>query len=940
MIRKFFDFFKKIPYLEISFVLFLLLSQYQYAFSSVGMILMILVSLIYFLIYRRIQLFIPLLFFFVTELLIVSLNSIISPGKIDSLKYLLNIIAFLFIGAVCSTYFDTKKLAYSWIIIGLILSFGVYIHFILLKIHSNDPNYYVSIIKLLPTPTKDYYRERFSEMSKRPIGFFMEPALYCSFALFATFFSIKNRKYILAIILGGSLILSESSVGLVFFLVCLIYGLITFVKDDKRSRRFKIIALIIFSVLMVASIIFNIKNVTALTKIFDPYSSTNIRMFSGFEVYSNLDVWQKLFGSGFRNVTQLLDSSTINIPVSQYTEYGFANGIAEVLINCGVFGLISLVIYFVLTFYYIDKKYLPLLFCYAFALLGQTIYFNTYFVIFSVLLVFGIKENSNVACPVLVNINFAKMFETISKPFKKMTDRLLKPEGEKKSWVFLVVLSIFAAAISFFKETIFAYFYGANNISDAYNISIQIPLIIFSIITTTITTIIVPIYAHSKKRLGKEGCDTLISNFVLILEFISFIVSLLCIIFAEQLIYIFAPGYSVETKKIAVPMFRMAASFIILFNIIDINGGIMHANSVFVFPKMVNSIRNITEIIFIISLSNKYGINIAIVGLFVGLIIETIISILSGRRFFHFSPNLKENKADLKHVMLTMIPIAIGVGFDDINKTVDKIISSFLDEGSVSLISYSTKISSMISAILLTSFGVIALSSFSKIITNGTKEELDNKFSESISMMLFVSLPLSVGGIIMSNEIISLIYGRGAFLNNPNNILISSYLLKIYFASIPIESIRSICSKLLYSNKDTKTAMINGIIGVVMNVSLSLLSVFVFGWGIYGIAFATVLSNLSITIFLVIRVKIKIQIKLLGVLKESLKPIISTVVMAALCILSCLILRDYLKMSVLPRFAISVGLSTICYFALLLAMKYKAVVSGLNWLKAKTKKRK
>ncbi|MBO5578720.1 MAG: murein biosynthesis integral membrane protein MurJ [Bacilli bacterium] len=939
MISKILTFIKKIPIFEIAFVLFFPLAQYQYNLSSVGLILILIISLIWFLRKRRVVVFLPLLFFALIAFLNAFLSSFSENNAIEPLKYLLIFMALMFVLASAISYADVDKLEVSWIVIGLVLSFGIFYHVVVLKMHSSDPNYGVSIIRILPLPTKEYYRNRFLEKSTRPIGFFMEPASYCSFTIFSAFFAAKRKKYLLSSILILSMLLSGSSAGIVFSIIIGFYVLISFVKDKKINKIIKIIVPCALIIAIITLFVLSKNAQNSVAKIFSSNSSTTIRMFSGFQVFSNLSFWHKVFGSGFRNTVLLLDSNTIDIPITQHTDYGFTNGLSETLITNGIIGLIFLLI---LLFYLLrlsKSSTLPLLLCFSFALLGQTIYFNSYFVIFMAILVLEIVDRKNSSnLHIFKELNFSKIMHKLFYPIIRFTNFLLKPKSEKKSWMFLIALSFFTAAISFVKEIIFAYIYGANNVSDAYNISIQIPLIIFSIITTSISTILVPVYISNKKAGKIEEGDRLISNFLVILELFSFIISLICIIFAEQLILLFAPGYTSETRAIAVPLFRIASSFILFFNIIDVNTGILHSHDIYAFPKITSSIRNITEIILVIIIGDALGIKAAVLGIFVGIIIETIISVSVNTRRFTFSPSFKKNDKELWSLFKMIIPIAIGVGLDDINKIADKVISSFLEEGSVSLISYSTRISSMISTILLSSFGIIALSSFAKLVASNDLEGLNNKFSESFSTMLFVSLPLSIGGILMSDEIIKIIYGRGAFIESPDNVNIASNLLKIYFASVPIESIRSVCSKLLYAKKDTRTAMINGLIGVIINVGLSSLSVFVLKWGVYGVAAATVIANLAITIFLVVRVKVKCKVSLMKCLKTSWKPVVSSLIMGITCLILSTILRANAQIDLLILI-IAVVVSAVMYIGILFIVRYELVISAFKAIKAKMFKR-
>ena len=64
-----------------------------------------------------------------------------------------------------------------------------------------------------------------------------------------------------------------------------------------------------------------------------------------------------------------------------------------------------------------------------------------------------------------------------------------------KSAVIMTIVSSISLVFSFVQESVFAYFYGANTITDAYTIATQIPVVLFSLISTAISTVVIPCYS-------------------------------------------------------------------------------------------------------------------------------------------------------------------------------------------------------------------------------------------------------------------------------------------------------------------------------------------------------------------------------------------------------------------------------------------------------------
>lgn len=73
----------------------------------------------------------------------------------------------------------------------------------------------------------------------------------------------------------------------------------------------------------------------------------------------------------------------------------------------------------------------------------------------------------------------------------------------KKTALILMLITVVSKMLGFIRDITLSYFYGASAISDAYLISITIPLVIFSFIGIGISTGYIPIYSEIKKNTVK-----------------------------------------------------------------------------------------------------------------------------------------------------------------------------------------------------------------------------------------------------------------------------------------------------------------------------------------------------------------------------------------------------------------------------------------------------
>ncbi len=90
-----------------------------------------------------------------------------------------------------------------------------------------------------------------------------------------------------------------------------------------------------------------------------------------------------------------------------------------------------------------------------------------------------------------------------------------------------MIITIFSKILGFARDISLSYFYGASNISDAYLISVTIPLTVFSFVGIGISTSYIPMYSSIKEKVNMAQADRFTSN---IINFLMIICSILILI--------------------------------------------------------------------------------------------------------------------------------------------------------------------------------------------------------------------------------------------------------------------------------------------------------------------------------------------------------------------------------------------------------------------------
>ena len=131
---------------------------------------------------------------------------------------------------------------------------------------------------------------------------------------------------------------------------------------------------------------------------------------------------------------------------------------------------------------------------------------------------------------------------------------------------------------------------------------------------------------------------------------------------------------------------------------------------------------------------------------------------------FHFDFGWRDEQ--VKRVLWLMLPAVIAASAVQINVMVNSIFASFLGDGAVSWLSYAFRLMQLPLGIFGVAVATVTLPAVAKIAAGGDMAHFREPLAKAVRLALFLTLPATIGLMMMSCEIIGLIYERGKFTAN------------------------------------------------------------------------------------------------------------------------------------------------------------------------------
>ncbi len=380
-----------------------------------------------------------------------------------------------------------------------------------------------------------------------------------------------------------------------------------------------------------------------------------------------------------------------------------------------------------------------------------------------------------------------------------------------------------------------------------------------------------------------------ISNLVLL---ITVTAAILVGVFAPWVVrHLLAPGFAEDPAKemLTISLMRMMLPSAVIFGLSGLVMGVLNSNQVFFFPSLAPAMYQLGMIFGVLFLSPSMGIFGLGWGVVIGASLHLAFQLpilfrLGGK----YSLSLGLKSADVRDVVRLMGPRLLGVAVVQLNFWINTRLASQFIEGSVTGIVLGFTLMLMPQAAIAQSIAIAALPTFSAQIARGQIAEMRHSLAASLRGALLLSIPASLGLIILREPIIQVLYQRGQFDEHSTQLV--SWALLWYSAGLVGHALVEILSRSFYALHDTKTPVFIGIIAMSLNVVFSYFFSALFlriGWMAHG---GLALANSVATGIEAIWLLILMRRRLIGIegrfiINGALKASIAAMMMGALLIL-------------------------------------------------------
>ena len=374
------------------------------------------------------------------------------------------------------------------------------------------------------------------------------------------------------------------------------------------------------------------------------------------------------------------------------------------------------------------------------------------------------------------------------------------------------------------RSVIIANTFGTQPELDAYWVAFRLPDLVFQLLAgATLASAFIPTFARVLNNRGDAEAWRLASSVLNLVFLATLIFAGLAFVLAPQLVPLLAPGLGentgreAELQDLAVRLTRIMLLSPVLFAVSGMFMGILNARRRFLMPALAPMLYNLA---IIVAALISHDIRVLAAGVVAGAGLHLLVQLpdLAGAGMrYGFVARWRD--AAVREVASLMAPRVVGLAAVQISFHFSAVFfASQLSSGAISAASFAW-------LILMTPLGVIGLSistaAFPTLAEQASRNDpgFGPTLSGSLRLILYLSLPLSAGLMLLAQPLIVVLFQRGAF--DVESSRLTAQALIYYAPALASYSAIEILSRGFYALGDTRTPVALSVAAMLINFALT-----------------------------------------------------------------------------------------------------------------------
>ena len=397
-----------------------------------------------------------------------------------------------------------------------------------------------------------------------------------------------------------------------------------------------------------------------------------------------------------------------------------------------------------------------------------------------------------------------------------------------RSSLIVSVMTFLSRIAGLIRDVVIAQYFGAR--ADAFFIAFKIPNFFRRLFAEgAFSVAFVPVLSEYRKLRPLQEVQLLIARVSGVLSVALLALTVVVLLSADYLPWVFAPGFRQDPEKFALTgdLLRVTFPYLFFIALTAFYAGVLNSYGHFAAPAFTPVLLNVSMIATTLLMVDRMQEPLYALawGVFIAGLLQLVFLLpFVARKNLLVRPQFNTHDEGVRRIGLLMVPALFGVSVSQINLLLDTFLASFLESGSVSWLYYSDRLNNLPLGIFAIAIGVVILPALSTRHSSNDQAAFAHTLDWAVRMIFLIALPASLALMLLATPLMATIFFHGEI--TPYDIGKMTLSLQAYASGLIAFMLIKVLAPGYYARQDTKTPVRIGLQAMAVNMLLNLILVY------------------------------------------------------------------------------------------------------------------
>jgi putative peptidoglycan lipid II flippase len=346
-----------------------------------------------------------------------------------------------------------------------------------------------------------------------------------------------------------------------------------------------------------------------------------------------------------------------------------------------------------------------------------------------------------------------------------MTKALSPARGFAWAAAMVMAGTVASRLLGLVRQQVFAFQFGTTGQMDAFYTAMRVPDTIYNIVAGGLLgSSLIPVFAGYLAREQSDEAARVASSVMNMMLVLAGAAAALLEIFAPQVVSLLVASYTPDKQQLVVLLTRIVLIQPLFLGIAGVMMGVLNTYQHFLLPALAPVVYNLSIIAAALALGPSMGVSGLAIGVVAGALLQVVVQLpgMRGVRF-RWRAAVDARHPGVREVWRLMLPRVFASASLYVNFLVSAALAAGLVEGAYAGFNQAYQLILLPLGLFAISLSIVAFPTLSAQVARDELGSMSRTLGQSLRLILFLTIPSSVGLILLREPIIRTLFQYGAF---------------------------------------------------------------------------------------------------------------------------------------------------------------------------------